>query len=180
MSDTVIYLEIDMGGKKLLAGESTAAGFVDQIEIESFSWGLTAKHTDLAALKSAKAELRTEVRPQHLIVNKHFDLSSTNLAMYAYTRKPFEKATLTFSDLKIQMQGAVTTRSQPVLTIELLKGFIEDVSVSTAAGQHSIAVKEAVKLSFKEMSLQYSPIDPKVASRGAVMKFLTRQPSAGG
>lgn len=175
MSDTVIFLEIDMEGKKGFTGESKVEGFTDKIEVESVSWEMSAKQIQ----EKTSKRMRTEARPGRLKLSKYFDAASTKLANWTHKRKQFTTATLTFADLMIQMDEAKKGRAVPAVKIVLENGFVEEIKLTAAESGRSVAIKEDVELSFERMYLYYAPIDPRTNTRGGlgVMDFQTDRPS---
>jgi type VI protein secretion system component Hcp len=171
MAATLLYLQIDFDGKAV-AGEGTAKDFSSQIEVESFDWGIQAKHTENARDR----EVNTSVTTESLTIEKFFDSSSTKLAQYMKDSKPFKKAILRFADGTI-VDGRDTS-VKPVLMLTLEDGFIEDIKLSCSSAGKAMAVKETVTLGFKKLELQYRPPVQATDSRGAACVFVTTVPTA--
>lgn len=146
MADTLIFLEIPG-----IKGDSTINGFEDQIELESANWGLSAKHTD-----KGSGKVTTDLRPQLLSVSKFFDKASINLCQYMAARKKFDKATLRYVDLQIEPGGAKAVKVMELL----LNGdcYVEDFKLDASEGGSSVAVKETVQFTCREIKLTYYPV----------------------
>lgn len=171
MAATLLYLQIDFDGKAV-AGESTSKSFTDHIEVESFSWGIAAKHTE----NTRDREVNTSITPDSLTIEKFFDSSSTKLASYMKDGKPFKKAILRFSDGTI-VDGR-DNAVKPVLMLTLEDGFVEDIKISSTAAGKALAVRETVTLGFKKLEMQYRPRVLATDTRGAACVFVTNVPTA--
>lgn len=171
MAATLLYLQIDFDGKAV-SGESTAKDFTNQIEVESFDWGIAAKHTENARDR----EVNTSITPETLTIEKFFDASSTRLALYMKDNKPFKTATLRFTDGT--MVDGRDNSLKPVLTLTLTDGFVEDIKLSSTSAGKAMAVRETVALSFKKLRFEYRPPVTATDSRGAACIFETNVATA--
>lgn len=149
MSATLIYLNIDFGSG-WVAGESTAAGFLGQIEIESFGWDMKVGHR--RDVDANSAESKGTVEPGDVTLEKFFDKSSTVLVQNMQSQTAFTVAHLVFADM-------VVGDSEPtkVMKIVLEDGHVEDVRLAGSGSGKGMAVKESVTLSFRKIALEYFP-----------------------
>ena len=151
MAATLIYLDLGFGNGSV-AGESTAAGYEDVIEIESFSWSLKVEHRREKDQSSAKS-LPTLV-PEAVKLEKFFDASSTVLVKHMKDRKAFTTAYLTFANAVVNERST----AQKIMQILLEDGFVEDVRLTSSSSGRGMAVKESVSLSFRKFRLTYFPV----------------------
>jgi type VI secretion system Hcp family effector len=171
MAATMIFLKLDLDGKAV-PGESTARDYEGQIEVESFSWAMTSKHTE-----RDKRSLPAEVRPQRLRITKVFDRATPSFARSMVNpRKKFSTARLTFTSVVLQTGEH---KPKPVVELLLSDGYIEEVKLSASESGQSMAVKEDISLSFTKFKLIYHPVELQRGARGAPTTFETEQPSIG-
>ena len=166
MAATLIFLKLYFDNKPV-AGESTALDFEQQIEVESFSWGINAKQND-------KRNGRPDVRPQQVKLTKFFDKASTNLCTQMATRKKFSTARFTF--ISAVMKDS-KEKPRPIMELVLTDGFVEQVNLSASESGASMSVREEVALSFTKLKLVYHQADLQRAVRAAPTTFDTEQPS---
>ncbi|TDP62860.1 type VI secretion system tube protein Hcp [Roseateles toxinivorans] len=168
MSATMIFLKLYVDNK-LIAGEGTTEDYVGQIEIESFSWGMKAKHTE-----KGRDKVSVEVRPQEVTLSKYFDKSTTNLCLFAESRKPFTTARLTFLSMVLKTSNQ---KPKPVMEMVFSDGYVEEVKLNASEAGKSMALKEDVSLSFRKLKVIYHPIEQRRGARGAPTTFDLEQPS---
>lgn len=149
MSATLIYLNIDFGNGWVV-GESTAAGFLGQIEIESFSWDMKVEHRRDKDANSTESQ--GTVEPGDVTLEKFFDRSSTVLVQNMQTQTAFTVAHLVFVDMVLG-----ESEHTKVMKIVLEDGHVEDVRLSGSGSGKAMAVKESVTLSFRKIAMEYFP-----------------------
>lgn len=171
MAATLLYLNIDFTGTSTV-GESSAANYVDQIEVESFNWGLTAEHKE--DMKSRK--VNTSVTPECMTIEKYFDKSTTVLTRYMKERKAFKKAILHFAEPTLSLEADAPPKK--VLTVTLENGYVEDIRLSTSASSKALSVRETVALGYQKLKMEYHPRVIEKDTRGAACTFVTEQPTA--
>jgi type VI protein secretion system component Hcp len=173
MAETLIFLKLTYDGQQVAKGNAEVTDYSDQIEIESFSWGMTAEHakdtTDKASTKAkAKLALRT------LSLSKFYDQSSIKLCAGATRRKHVQTAVLTFATMVMQEKGQTPMK---VMVMEMTDGFIADLKISAAESGKAIAVKEDFSLSFREFKLQYFPLTVATGARKVPKTFAYEAPT---
>nr|WP_316643680.1 type VI secretion system tube protein Hcp [uncultured Roseateles sp.] len=170
MSATMIFLKLYVDNKPVL-GEGTTEDYVGQIEVESFSWGMKAKHTD-----KGRDKVSVEVRPERVTLSKYFDKSTTNLCVYANDRKSFNTARLTFLSMVLKTSNQ---KPKPVMEMVFSDGFVEEVKLNASESGKSMSLKEDLTLSFRKFKLIYHPVELRRGARGAPTTFDLEQPSVG-
>lgn len=170
MSATMIFLKLYVDNKPI-AGEGTTEDYAGQIEIESFSWGMKATHT-----QKGRDKVSVEVRPEKISLSKYFDKSSTNLCKFADTRKAFNTARLTFLSMVLKTSNQ---KPKPVMEMVLSDGYVEDVKLTASESGKSMSLKEDVTLSFRKLKVIYHPVELRRGARGAPTTFDLEQPSVG-
>lgn len=170
MSATMIFLKLFVDGKPVL-GEGTTEDYVGQIEVESFAWGMKAKHTE-----KGRDKVSVEVRPERVTLSKYFDKASTNLCVYADARKPFSTARLTFLSMVLKTSKE---KPKPVMEMVFSDGYIEEVKLNASESGKSMTLKEDLSLSFRKFKLIYHPVELRRGARGAPTTFDLEQPSVG-
>jgi type VI secretion system secreted protein Hcp len=125
-----------------IKGESTAPEHEDEIELVSFSWGVSREITAGSA-SNPKAEF------EDLSVIKLQDKSSTKLFLASSSGKVIDKVVLT--GIRTDLAG------QQFMKIELEKVVISSFIESSATGE---LPNENVKLNFEKIELIYRPTNP--------------------
>jgi type VI protein secretion system component Hcp len=165
MADTLIFLDI-----KAIPGDSVIQGFENQIELQSASWGMSAKHT-----RKGTSQVTTDLRPDQLTITKYFDKASVNLYQYMAQRKMFVKAVLTYVDIQIDTSVREAVK---VMEVALVGNcYIEDIRLQASESGNSMAVKETMKISFRELSMTYYPLaKDSMTARGKAQTFVCVMP----
>ncbi len=125
-----------------IKGESTAPGHEEQIELVSFSWGVSREVT---AGSSGDAKAKFE----DLAVIKLQDKSSTKLFLASASSKVIDRVVLT--GIRTDLAG------QQFMKVELEKVVISSFIESSATGE---LPNENVKLNFERIELIYRPTNP--------------------
>ena len=157
MADTVLFLDI-----KSIPGESTISGFVGQIELESITWSLKVNR------KKKDTKITKEVLPSKVTVTKFYDKATSNLCQALSQRKRLIKVVLTYASVARLSDGP---KAVPIMTITLVDCYIEDSKLNAAESGKSMAVKETVQISFREITINYFPTAASGPGRGAAMTF---------
>lgn len=168
MSSTQIFLSITIGSGPV-GGEASAAGYEDMIELESFSFGLSAKH----ALRQSANNTRPQLNYDAVKISKVYDVSSVRLATHMGARARFSKAEI-FVDQHLQ-ESASVKKQNPVMVIELKNGFIEDIRLSVSTGKLASTVREDISLSFVNFKIRYYPSSVVRGKRLPLQEFESRR-----
>lgn len=160
-----IYLNLIMIGGSQVRGEASDAGYEDQIEIENFGWGMSPRDPK----KVSKAVAQAAFAADKLKLTKFYDVASTSLANQLAGRVAFKSAKLTVDHHK-QNTGEAR-KANPMMIIELRDGFIEDINLSVSEGGKSVAVREVLNLSWKEVIVTYHPSTADRTQRQAAVTF---------
>jgi type VI secretion system secreted protein Hcp len=149
---TNIYLKIETPEIK---GESTDSGHKDQIEILSWSHGVS--QTTSPVRSTAGSGTVERANHQDLSFSKYADISSTDLIKHCWAGTHFGKMTIA------QFRSAGNEgKDVEFLTIEL-----EDVVISSyniGAGGGDLPV-ESVSLAYGKVTYKYDPADQKTGAK---------------
>lgn len=126
-----------------IKGESQAPGHEEEIELASFSWGVSREITAGNSAGDAKAKF------EDLAVIKLQDKSSTKLFLASASSKVIDKVVLT--GIRTDLAG------QQFMKVELEKVVISSFIESSATGE---LPNENVKLNFQRIELIYRPTNP--------------------
>lgn len=126
-----------------IKGESTASGHEGEIELVSFSWGVTREVIAGSPAGDPKAKF------EDLGVVKLQDKSSTKLFLASASSKVIDKVVLT--GIRTDLAG------QQFMKIELEKVVISSFIESSTAGE---LPNENIKLNFERIELIYRPTNP--------------------
>jgi type VI secretion system secreted protein Hcp len=151
-----------------IKGESTDAAHKDEIEVLSYSWGVTQPTVATASSSGAISGERANF--QDLSFSKLVDIASPSLASHAMNGKHIKDAVLTLH------------RAQDK-KVEFMRYVLEDIIVSGvrqggAAGSGSLGVSEEVSLNYSKISVFYVKYDKtgaKVGNAGAGWSLITNQ-----
>ena len=135
-----------------LKGESVVKGFEDQIQLLSWSWGMTQSGTT----HSASGGGAGKVDVSDIQVTKYVDASSPTLALACCKGTHYDTATLT-------MRKAGGTALEYV-TLTLTDLIITSYSVSGAGGGDLLS--DTFTLNFSKYKYSYQPQDNKGAKKG--------------
>lgn len=168
MSVSLFLLEIT--SPKAVFGDATIDGFIGQITVETFAWGVHAK-----TVEKPNSEPRTTVEPKTLSLTKHFDRSSVVLCQMMEGDEPF-KATLRFIDPTTKTKGQ--NKFDSVLEIELVGCHIENIALSADDSGKSVSVTERLTISFEEsVTFHYRSYDSSTRSRPKAMTTRVETPA---
>lgn len=137
------FLKIE--GPELL-GESEQTDHIDEIDVQSWSWGISQAGT----MHTATGGGAGKANVSDLSVMKYLDKASPNLMLFCASGQQFEKATLT-----CRKAAGTEDRSIPYFTIEMEKVIITSVQPSGTGGADQFL--ETVALNFAQFKIAYSP-----------------------
>jgi type VI secretion system secreted protein Hcp len=139
-----------------LKGESVVKGFEDQIQVLSWSWGMSQSGTTHTAQGGGAGK----VNVQDLTFTHNVDAASPNLVKACCTGEHFDTATLT-------MRKAGGTALEYV-TLTLTEVIISSVSMGGSGGEDLLS--ENVSLNFAKFKYSYQPQDAKGAKKGGAIE----------
>lgn len=137
-----------------IKGESTDAKHKEEIEIESFSWGLT--NTTSGSLGGGAAAGKVSFNDIQL--TKRVDLSSGPLALNGASGRHLPEATIT-----ILRPSKKTGEKVEYLTIKLTDVFVTSVN---QAIDTSATAAESISLNFAKIDFKYTPEEGGAPSNG--------------
>ena|SRR5436309_2816936 len=123
-------------------GEATDSKHTDEIDVDTWHWGLAAPIDPAGTGLSAG-----ETTASALTVSKTFDMASPNLILFCASQKPLGKVVLTqrkrgdspIENVKITMENAVVA------------------SVQDSGSGDGVPVTESVSFAFTGVSIEYTP-----------------------
>jgi type VI secretion system secreted protein Hcp len=142
MSKVDMFLALEGSRQGAIQGESQVAGHTGEIEVLSWSWGMSQQVHSASQLAS-KASVRT------LNIQKAIDSSSTAIMSALKSAELLGKVVLTCRD-----PGGVATIDY--LRITLRKARICDYEIS-GGGNEGRQVAESLSIAFKEIEVVYTP-----------------------
>lgn len=160
---TQIFLHIEIAGNQI-KGEATTAGYEGEIEVESFSWGMSAKNSPRVDQQTSSSRTNYDC----LSISKLYDKASINLTRYMTQRTPFDHVQLTVDQ---HQHAGGKKKENPVMVIDLADGFIEDVKLSMSEAGKSAMIKEDITLSFRKADITYFPASPDRSKRMPGVSF---------
>jgi type VI secretion system secreted protein Hcp len=137
-----------------IKGESVDAKHPDEIEVLSWTWGMTQAGTAHSGPGAGKAK----VSVQDLSFEKYADKSSPNLIKLCCNAKPFANAKLT-----VRKAGGGPVE---YIKINMKDGLISAVSVGGAPDDERL--KEHVTLNFASFTYEYTPQTKDGSAGGAI------------
>ena len=143
-----MYLKLDS-----ITGEGSAKGFEDQIEVLSWTWGLTQSGSAHHGSGTGTAG----VTVGDVSIVKYADRATPTLIKYCCAGTFFDTAKLT-----VLKAGTTAT---PYLTLELMKGLVTAVNSGGVGPEERLV--ETVSFNFKAFKLGYTP--QKDGKPGAVI-----------
>ncbi|MFM2053870.1 MAG: hypothetical protein RL456_1907 [Pseudomonadota bacterium] len=151
IADSYLHLQTKRAGK--VKGEAVAPGHEDDIQVRSWSWGVSAQ----TAMGSVQATARRSYR--HLSFVKHADTASTALLSALATNDEVKEARL--------MMRKAGEGQQDFLRLTLKAARI--VSIDIQAGGDG-DVTECVTVAFSKVEVEYMP-QQRTGQRGASHVF---------
>lgn len=136
-----------------VSGESGHGDHKDEIDVLSWSWGITNESSSGSGTGSGKGK----AEPHDLQFVHHYDKASPVLKKHCVSGKHFDKVVLTVSKAG---EGQKAFK-----TITMKEVFIKNIQVSAASGGDLV---ETVNLSFTDIEVEYKPQDGKGGLGGAV------------
>jgi len=149
---TNIYLKIE---DPAIKGESTDAGHIGQIEILSWSHGVSQPTSPTRSTAGSGTVERAN--HQDLSIQKYVDISSTDLLKNCWSGKHFKK--MTIAQFR---SGGNQDQDVEFLTVEL-----EDVVISSyhiGAGSGDLPM-EGITLAYGKVTYKYDPADKKTGAK---------------
>ena len=159
----MIYLQLIVGSEEV-PGDGSILDYEGQIEIESFSWKVEAKHDQ----KGEAGAYTTAVYPKSIRFSKLVDTATPNLCKHMDAKARFATATVTMLTTGWAGQGS---SHQRLMQLVLSRGYIEDVNISANESGKVVALKETLTLSYEKSEIRYFPFD---AARRARTNVITR------
>jgi type VI secretion system secreted protein Hcp len=129
-----------------LEGESSHAGHEGEIDVLSWSWGVTQSGT----MHTGAGGGAGKANVQDLHITKHVDSASPNLLQWCCSGKQFEKATLI-----CRKASGTDGEHVPYLTVEMEKLIITSVQSGGSDGQDMFS--ESLTLNFGQYKAKYTP-----------------------
>lgn len=163
MSVPMAFMKIKIDGMSIV-GNAEHHLHVDDIVVDGLSWDMNAKQAGMAR---STGNARTETRLGEIKLDKFFDRASTALAKALLLRKKVEVATITMLNMEMAEEA-----SSKMMVLEIKDGFVEGVDLSVGSAGNAAAVKESVRISFREIRLDYYPPDlARIGRPGAMPAF---------
>lgn len=134
-----MYLKLDK-----INGESAQKDYVDQIEVLSWTWGITQSGSAHHGSGTGTAG----VTVGDVSIVKYVDRSTPTLMKYCCAGTFFEEA-------KLSILKASGDTPVPYLVLTLKKGLVSSVS-SGGVGPHERLI-ETISLNFKAFTVEYTP-----------------------
>jgi type VI secretion system secreted protein Hcp len=134
-----MYLKLDS-----IKGESSQEGYADQIEVLSWTWGLTQSGSAHHGSGTGTAG----VTVGDLSIVKYVDRSTPTLVKYCCGGTFFDSA-------KLSILKAGTSKPTPYLELELQKGLVSAVNSGGVGPEERLI--ETVSFNFKAFKLIYTP-----------------------
>lgn len=159
---TQIFLHLEIQGGQI-HGEATTGGYEGEIELESFRWGLSAKHSP----KQDNRTLKPVLDYDELTITKLYDKSSINFARYLNSRAPFDVAQL-IVDHHVHAAGSKKDQN-PALIIDLSEGRIVSVKITISESDKGSNIKEDITLTFRKVDVLYYPTADRTKRAAPVM-----------
>lgn len=149
---TQIYLQITMERGGLVSGESTAGGYENRIDIDSFDFNASAKPMSLKSASDKK--VRNNLDLKRVSINKVFDRASLQLAGVMKRRERFTEAKIAVDQQYIDPEWSGKARNE-ILIVYLYGGYVADIRLQTSEGSSGAQIKEILELSFHNFRVEY-------------------------
>jgi type VI secretion system secreted protein Hcp len=138
-----------------IKGESVDSGHPDEIEVQSWNWGMSQSGTAHSGTGAGGGK----VSIQDLSFTKYVDKSSPNLIKLCCSGKPFQSAQLT-------VRKAGGTKPLEYIKIKLSDGLISSVTFGGGHGEERLT--ETVALNFASFTYEYTPQTKDGGGAGAI------------
>jgi type VI protein secretion system component Hcp len=169
MADTQIFMKIEG-----VAGESTASGYKDAIEIEGIDWDMDVQP---GRFNKDGTVVEDQLRFGKLRVRKFYDLATGTLLTLANKqvrghvspKHAFDKAQIHYVDMVVTPDGS--QENIPVVEFTLQGCFIVSIDVNAGGGGKSLQLNETIEISFKKLDIVYHPAGSSEFERGRAMVF---------
>ena len=151
-STTQFYLELTLENGNPVAGETSAGGYENRIDIDGFQFAASA---DKQALKDLeKGDVVSNLDCDRVTVSKVFDRSSLLLAGVLSRHERFLEAKIAVDQQFIDPDWVGKERNE-ILIILLKSGYIADIKLRTSEGNVGASIKEDITLSFHDCVIHY-------------------------
>jgi type VI secretion system secreted protein Hcp len=154
MADGDMFLKVTGDRAGVIKGEASDPKHTDEIQILSWSWGMSAKTEMGSGGRAGKSTMRD------ITFTKRVDSASTAL-MAAMRNNEGVKAVLT-----VRKAGGSPL---PYFTITLGGGRIVGYEVASGLGKDPAELHETLDMSFKTISVEYTPQGKDGLRRGAML-----------
>ncbi len=161
---TQIYLKIMLKGGGSVEGDSSAAGYEGQIDIDSFSFSVSAKPQAVKGTGAKQIEANLDF--DSVSISKVLDRASLQLAMAmgdndtsqgagtGRKRKSFTEATISVDQQYVQFERTGKYRNEVVI-FSLYDGYIVKSSLRTSESGAGASIREDIELSFHNFEITY-------------------------
>jgi len=153
MAKCDMFLKIEGAKQGLIKGEAQDGTHRDEIEVLSWSWGMSTHHSLQSGLPAGKTSL------SELVIAKRADRASTAIMSSLRNNESIKQATLV-----VRKAGA-----NPLEYLKITLTEARIVSYSTIGGGPAGEpdVNEEVRFSCKKIKVEYTPQGPDGQARGA-------------
>lgn len=158
-----MFLKIEGARMGPIKGEAQDALHKDEIDIDSWSWGMQG-NASATATAGGRSNGASQVSVSELVVSKGFDRASTALLVALRANEQIKRAVLT-----ARKAGGAKTVEFLVITLENAR--IRSVELSGTGGGDD-PVREQVAISFQKIAIEYRGQDAS-GSGAAVSRFET-------
>lgn len=152
MANEDFFLKLDSERGGAIRGESKDQDHKDEIDVVSWSWGLSVP-TSVAGQRKARATIH------QINVRKRIDSASTALMAAAANNDKLKTAVLT---ARRAGGGQVD-----FLRVTLRNAYLTSVDVAGTGGEQGTGTIEDLKLAFENIRVEYFPQGADGAKRGA-------------
>jgi len=159
MASGDMFMKIDGARAGPIKGDSTDLSHPDEIQVESWSWGMrgNASASITAGSKSAGSN---QISVSELTFTKGVDSATTALMVALRSNEPIKKAVLS-------LRKAGGTNPVEYLKIVMEKAQIRSVDLQTSPD--GMTVVETVSIAFQKISVEYQGQESKGGTRGTSM-----------
>jgi type VI secretion system Hcp family effector len=162
-----IFLKIVFAKAGQVKGESTFAGFEDQINCQDRKWGMQGR--DVPNKRGGPGETRRRIRMSPLKLSKRFDESSVKLLNCMNMRDRIVRARFSVAH-RVQTSGGL----REAFVLELEDGFIEDVDWDLSEEGKSMVVEETLQLRYSRIKVEYAPMNANGTFSNVKKTFATQ------
>lgn len=157
MANADMFLQVEGQVTGVITGEANAPDHFEEIEVLSWSWGMTGSQ----ALGGRGASTRTAL--SEMQVSKRTDRASTQLMSVMRNNEVIKKAVLS-------VRRAGTNPPEDYLVVTIKRGRLTSHTIGTASPGSAILV-ENLSLAFEEIEVTYTGQEG-TGSAGAALSFV--------